>query len=79
MTIFSSEGQAAIKTILRCMEEAEKAFSTLSADENKICWELHSESASLNHCVQWGLEAAQEVDKVVADILSLQSTPSCRG
>lgn len=62
---FTHDGKAAIATILRCMIEAEKAFSSLNADENKACFDFHNENGSLNHCLRWGLTAAQEIHAAV--------------
>jgi hypothetical protein len=58
---FTSQGKAAIETILRCMEDADAAFKSLNADENKACFDFHNETSSLNHCTRWGLTAAQEL------------------
>lgn len=65
-TKFSPEGKEVIATILRCMEEAQKAFSTLNAQENQACLEFHNEGASLNHCIRWGLQAAEEINEAVS-------------
>ena len=58
---FTPQGKAAIQTILRCMREADAAFQRLNADENKACFDAHSEGGSLNHCTRWGLAAAEEI------------------
>ena len=62
MNKFTPEGKAAIAKILRCMQEAQEAFATLSNEENKACFDFHAEGASLNHCVRWGLTAAEEIN-----------------
>jgi hypothetical protein len=66
MQKFTPEGISAIKTILRCMQEADAAFQSLNADENKACFEFHNEGSSLNHCIRWGLNAAQEIQESVS-------------
>lgn len=64
---FTPEGKAAVETILRCMQEADAAFQSLSADENKACFDFHNEGSSLNHCTRWGLQAAEEVHAEVTE------------
>lgn len=61
MEKFTPEGKAAIEKILRCMQEADEAFKTLNAEENKACFDFHNEGSSLNHCTRWGLKAAEDV------------------
>lgn len=61
MLKFTREGKAAIETIVRCMQEADKVFRSLNADENKACFDFHNEGSSLNHCTRWGLTAAEEI------------------
>lgn len=61
MENFTLEGRAAIEKILRCMQDADEAFRSLNADENKACFDFHNEGSSLNHCTRWGLTAAEEI------------------
>lgn len=61
MMTFTPEGKAAIDTVRRCMREAQVAFATLNDVENAACLEFHAESASLNHCVRWGAQAAEDI------------------
>lgn len=61
MEEFTPEGKAAIRTILRCMQEADATFQSLNADEKKACFDFHNEDSSLNHCTRWGLTAAEEI------------------
>ncbi|MDT8992785.1 hypothetical protein RQP54_18070 [Curvibacter sp. APW13] len=65
MEKFTPQGKAAIETILRCMQEAHAAFNNLSAVENKACYDFHNEGASLNHCIRWGLSAAEEIHAAI--------------
>ena len=65
MIKFSAEGMAAIATIKRCMQEADNAFRTLSDSESHACWDFHNEGSSLNHCVRWGLQAAEDLDEAL--------------
>ena len=65
MQKFTPEGKATIEKILRCMQEAEAAFSSLNADENKACFDFHNEGNSLNHCIRWGLQAAEEIHAAI--------------
>jgi hypothetical protein len=67
MQKFTPEGKAAIETILRCMQEADEAFQSLNAQENKACFEFHNEGGSLNHCTRWGLQAAEEIHEAVTE------------
>ncbi len=67
MIEFTTKGKAAIEKILQCMEEADKAFKSLNADENMACWEFHAEGGSLNHCTRWGLSAAEEIHAAVKE------------
>ena len=66
MEEFSIEGRAAIEVIKRCMQEAQRAFGTLSAVESQYCLDFHIEGSSLNHCVRWGLAAAEEIHEKIA-------------
>ena len=70
MENFTPKGIAAIKVILRCMQEAAVAFQSLNADENKACLDFHNEGGSLNHCTRWGLAAAEEIH---AQVVSTES------
>ena len=58
---FTPEGQAALAKIHQCMTDAQEAFATLNADENRACFEFHNEASSLNHCIRWGAQAAEEL------------------
>lgn len=69
---FTPEGKAAIETIVRCMQEADAAFRSFNADENKACFDFHNEGSSLNHCTRWGLAAAENIHAAVAE----QDTPN---
>lgn len=66
MMKFTTEGKAAIKTILRCMQEADTAFKSLNNDENMACFDFHIEGFSLNHCTRFGLAAAEQIHADVA-------------
>lgn len=68
MKKFTPEGKAAIEKILLCMQEADAAFKSLNADENKACFEFHNECSSLNHCTRWGLQAAKEIHTEITAI-----------
>lgn len=59
---FTESGKQAIADVLHHMQAAEAAFAKLNAVENKACFDFHNESATLNHCVRWGLQAAEEIN-----------------
>lgn len=58
---FSNKSKAALATILKCMQEAQAAFSVLSDAEKDQCLNFHTEGASVNHCLRWGEQAAQDL------------------
>lgn len=61
LTGFTSAGKKAMAKVLKHMQAAEAALATLNADENKLCFDAHNEGTSINHCVRWGAQAAQEI------------------
>lgn len=58
---FSDNSKAALATILKCMQEAQAAFNRLSDVEQHQCLDFHNEGSSLNHCLRWGEQAAEEL------------------
>lgn len=63
----NEEAKEAIATILRCMEEAEAAFAVLSNAQRDACLDYHSEGCSINHCLRWGQQAAQELNEILSE------------
>ena len=63
MLKFSQTGIVAIEKIRQLMENAAAAFASLSDEENKACFDFHTEGYSLNHCVRWGLYAAENIHR----------------
>lgn len=59
---FTESGKQAIAEVLHHMQAAEAAFAKLNAVENKLCFDFHNENATLNHCVRWGMQAAEEIN-----------------
>lgn len=70
---FTPNGKTALENILCCLKQADAAFATLTADENKACFDFHNENTSLNHCIRWGLQAAEEIQ---ASCHNVPSAPS---
>ena len=62
----TTEGKRAIKEVLRHLQRAEAAFTRLGGTDNHACFDLHGEGTSLNHCLRWGLQAAEEVNAAMS-------------
>jgi hypothetical protein len=58
---FTPEGILALAEVKKHMDAAAEAFSRLNDVENHACFDFHIENASLNHCVRWGQQAAEEL------------------
>lgn len=58
---FTVDGKQAVREILQHMQAASAAFARLNAVENKTCFDFHTEGASLNHCLRWGTQAADDI------------------
>lgn len=58
---FTVDGEKAVCEILQHMQAASAAIARLNAVENKTCFDFHSEGASLNHCIRWGTQAADDI------------------
>lgn len=63
---FTPQGKAAISKILKHLHAAEAEFNTLSAAENHAALLFHGEGSSLNHCIRWGAQAAEEIEQELA-------------
>lgn len=57
----SNQSIQAIANIKKHFNEAEREFRTLSSEENHDVLDFHNEGSSLNHCIRWGLQAAEEI------------------
>lgn len=57
----SEKGREAIQKINRLMQEVDSIFSSLSNEDKDACLDFHVENSSLNHCVRWGVQAAQDL------------------
>ena len=64
---FTSEGKAELTRILQLLQEADKSFQKLNAVENTASLDFHNESGSLNHCIRWGLQAAEDLNEAVGN------------
>lgn len=58
---FTPEGVLALAEVKKHMDAAAEAFSRLNAVENHACLDFHIKHASLNHCVRWGQQAAEDL------------------
>jgi hypothetical protein len=58
---FTPQGILALAEVKKHMDAAAEAFSRLNATENHACLDFHHEHSSLNHCVRWGQQAAEEL------------------
>ena len=58
---FTPQGILALAEVKKHMDAAAEAFSRLNAVENHACFDFHNEGASLNHCVRWGQQAADDL------------------
>lgn len=57
----SPECTEKLKQLVKLFEEADEIFSSFTDVENHAMLNFHNEGASINHCVRWGLQAAQEL------------------
>ena len=67
MLKFSPQSTLAISAIAQQMQKAYKAFGTLSNEEQEACLNFHSEGSSLNHCLRWGEQAAEDILKAISE------------
>ena len=58
---FTPQGILALAEVKKQMDAAAQAFRRLNAVENHACLDFHKEHASLNHCVRWGQQAAEDL------------------
>ena len=58
---FTNNGRKTIAKIKRLLNAANEEFKKLNAVENKECFDFHNENASLNHCLRWGVQAADDI------------------
>ncbi len=65
--VFSSEGKAELTRILQLLQEADKAFRKLNDVENAASLDIHKEGYSLNHCIRWGLQSAEDLNEAVGN------------
>jgi hypothetical protein len=52
-----------LKRIKLLFEEIDKLFNELSDIDQEKIFEYHAENYSLNHCVRWGLQTAEELTR----------------
>lgn len=60
-TVFSPPSILLIDQINEHLQAAFAAFGRLQSNENQACLMFHTEGYSLNHCVRWGAQAAEEL------------------
>lgn len=58
---FSNMSKAALAAIFLKLQEAQALFNTLSDVEKDQCLNFHTEGSSLNHCLRWGEQAAEDL------------------
>jgi hypothetical protein len=63
---FTPAGIAIVANIMGHLQAAEAEFNKLTATENHATFLFHGEGHSLNHCVRWGVSAAQEMQSELA-------------
>jgi len=64
---FTPQGKSEITRILQLLQEANKVFKELNADENAASLDFHTAGNSLNHCIRWGLQAAEDINEAVGN------------
>jgi len=57
----ASELRKELTRIQRLFDKAETIFNTLPDYMQHIILDYHNENTSLNHCIMWGQQAAEEL------------------
>ena len=65
--VFTPEGKAELTRIVQLLQEADKAFKKLNDVENAASLDIHKEGYSLNHCIRWGLQSAEDLNEAVGN------------
>lgn len=61
LSSMNSDEQKTLRIILKSLADANELFESLPEDIKNETLTFHSEGYSINHCVRWGYQAAEEL------------------
>ena len=61
-----SEFKKEMKKIEKCLNKAHDLFNNLPTGLQDEVYDIHNSENSLNHCLRWGLQAAEELSSKYA-------------